>query len=67
MSERSEIRNAAFEACPDSDVLAAAAAERDMPMAGLNSICVKLPVETYGCMEGDKVKEALAAAGVSYK
>ena len=33
----------------------------------LDAICVKLPVETYGCMEGDKVKEALAAAGVSYK
>lgn len=33
----------------------------------LDAICVELPFETYGCMEGDKVKEALTVAGVSYK
>ena len=35
--------------------------------AALDSICVELPFETYGCMDADKVKEALATTGVPYK
>lgn len=33
--------------------------------AALDSICVELPFETYGCMDADKVREALTAAGVN--
>ena len=35
--------------------------------AALDSICVELPFDTYGCMDADKVKEALASTGVPYK